>query len=122
MNAKTTYTPGPWTFGYGGGLGQGNIYSEKFPRNGLDGREALAVCHIPGLYQRGKRGDEHSPAAFEMLEANARLMAAAPAMLAALRMFLAWDDNGHGTAPAAQHDAAMKAAKAAVKLATEIVE
>jgi hypothetical protein len=42
---------------------------------------------------------------------------AAPDMLAALKMFVAWDDNTHDTSPSEQHKMAMAAARQAIKRA-----
>ncbi len=94
-----SHTPGPW---------------RAIGREIWVGDEMLCRAEVdsPTSASYQSEGDE--------LLANAALIAASPDLLAALKMFVAWDEDSHGTAPAAQHDAAMKAAKAAVKRATEM--
>lgn len=48
----------------------------------------------------------------EEAQANARLIAAAPEMYEALKMFIAWEDRTHDTSPAGQFNAAIAAARA----------
>jgi len=50
--------------------------------------------------------------------ADARLIAAAPDMLEALRMLIAWEDDAHDTSPTSQYNAAVQAARAAIAKAT----
>jgi hypothetical protein len=47
-------------------------------------------------------------------KAQRAMEAAAPDLLKAVRMFIAWEENTHNTAPAEQHQQAMEAAYAAV--------
>jgi hypothetical protein len=79
------HTHGPWYRDYGGGYGRGHVYADAFPKNCIGGREAMAVAHFPGLTDANGLTKE----AFDMMEANAQLMTAAPEMFAALEHILA---------------------------------
>lgn len=80
-----------------------------FEAPGMDG-EAFVICTHKNT---GKR----RTVAHAYTAGDAALFAASPDLLAALKMFIAWDDNSHGTAPAAQHNMAMEAARAALRKA-----
>ena len=69
MSAK--FTPGPWT------LGKGKVTIRETRETGSKG--FIARCHMPGEWRY--RSEEES-------EANARLIAAAPDLYAALREVL----------------------------------
>ena len=106
------HTPGPWTKDYYAGYGQGHIFSDNFPKNCIGGREAFAICHIPGIYDALGRID--APA-FEMMEANAQLIATAPDMLEALELALrALQITGYESH---LHEKALKAVSAAISKA-----
>jgi len=69
---NTSFTPGPWT------LGKGKVTIREV---NLPGRKGfIARCHMPGEYRF--RSEEES-------EANARLIAAAPSLYAALHNLVA---------------------------------
>ena len=84
-----TYTPGPWTYNYSGkdasttGMGCGYGKSQIIDSKGraLAGVAALAPDDGSPMHERGTL----SQATLDLLEANARLIAAAPDLLAALK-------------------------------------
>ena len=79
------HTPGPWTndfmpsSGFGCGYGKSQIIDSK--GRALAGVAALAPDDGSPMHERGTL----SQATFDLLEANARLIAAAPNLLAALK-------------------------------------
>lgn len=109
---KTQHTPGPWRRDYGGGYGQGHIYADdqKF------GEHSLAAAHFPALYEGGRGGFNEEAVA--IMEANARLIAAAPDLLDALRA-LVIGAEGTGEQPiSSAMRRRLRAARAALAQAT----
>jgi hypothetical protein len=87
METKTEHTAGPWRRDYGGGYDKGHIYSDD-PKFAGD---SLAAAHFPPLYEGGKGGlNEES---FAIMEANAKLIAAAPALLEVCKAAAAMPDG-----------------------------
>jgi len=85
MREATKHTPGPWTnnympsSGFGCGYGKSQIIDSK--GRALAGIAALAPDDGSPMYEGGGL----SQATLDQLEANARLIAAAPGLLAALK-------------------------------------
>ena len=74
----TTHTPGPWVYE------SGMVYAARGLRDDLD------PGGIPIARMDRETGNGTQPAERDM---NARLIAAAPDMLAALEALIAWDDK-----------------------------
>lgn len=79
MNTTTTHTPGPWMQGPTANTWH-KVYEGK---NGEYG--GRAICTLHNIHANGARQRED----FETETANARLIAAAPDLLAALRALVA---------------------------------
>lgn len=94
----TAHTPGPWEY-------DGLTPAHNHPAI-MDPTGTIQLAHVlTGRNLEGKRVDE-----FEA-DANARLIAAAPELLAALRLFLGLMDLA---APAIKGEPEYKAARAAI--------
>lgn len=80
------HTPGPWRVDYGQGTGRGTIYPSKNSvfTNELGRTGSVANAHLPPLYDKAGKG--FSEEAFAVMEANARLIAAAPELVETVRL------------------------------------
>jgi hypothetical protein len=72
----SAFTPGPWRLDYQGGYGKSGVYCD----DPLFAGKTLAGVHLPPDYEKGG----HSQRAFDTLDANASLIAAAPDLYEAL--------------------------------------
>lgn len=115
MNEQTKHTLGPWHLGFRNGA-NGNMVMAY---NGKEACEDQAICSMYGLpincdvsAMKGERNAEGL--------ANARLIAAAPELLEALRAYVEKDFEMGGTSSKAEiHNARLAAARAALNKAQQ---
>lgn len=88
---RAQHTPGPWK----------QVGREIWVEGGILTRSEVEQ----------QTGSTYAASPDEVL-ANAALIAAAPEMYEALKMFIAWEDRTHDTSPAGQFNAAIEAARA----------
>lgn len=118
--SEETHTPGPWVVGYGDGIsGTRAAYSLKTMRQIVTGPRQRLICCIPAM--------EPSDQEIAEIEADARLIAAAPDLLEALHGVLRLIGDGQlvrNTSNDANPDWAMRQLPflMALKKATEAIE
>ena len=103
------HTPGPWTYHRGSWGFHGDPDEDSGFHFLLGGEEASGVEEIIGYADMLYPDDGQQ---YEEAEANARLIAAAPDLLAALEAWLAWDGEIRETpSPRIMAEAAIAKAK-----------
>ena len=117
-----THTPGPWAIKTNGNHSDGHSGVTVYAK--CNGRDQTCAEIYPGNWHDnyggiGWDGEEFEPGTDQ--EANARLIAAAPELLAALRAFMAIEDSALKDALDWNlHASLFNAAEAAIAKATEV--
>jgi len=78
---RVTHTPGPWRIGMRNGANSNLVYAH----NGVDQYHDDAICSVYGMYQHAEISAQKENSGL----ANARLIAAAPDLLDALKKIMA---------------------------------